>query len=62
MTALISAEEMTHRAASNAELTAWIDEQDHPLGSPPRVELRKRGLIGRDTFILLFNPVGELRM
>ncbi|MEV1658093.1 hypothetical protein ABZQ72_02190 [Pseudomonas aeruginosa] len=55
MAAPISAEEVAHRAASDAELIAWVDEQDRPLGSLPRAELRERGLIGRGTFILLFN-------
>lgn len=60
MAAPISAEEVAHRAASDAELIAWVDEQDRPLGSLPRAELRERGLIGRGTFILLFNSAGEL--
>jgi isopentenyldiphosphate isomerase len=56
----ISAAEAAHRAASDAELIAWVDEQDHLLGGLPRAELRERGLIGRGTFILLFNSRGEL--
>ncbi len=52
--------EVAHRAASDAELIAWVDRQDQLLGSLPRVELRERGLIGRGTFILLFNSAGEL--
>ncbi|SDH70173.1 Isopentenyldiphosphate isomerase [Pseudomonas flavescens] len=52
--------EVAHRAASDAELVAWVDEQDRVLGALPRAELRRRGLIGRGTFILLFNPAGEL--
>lgn len=56
----ISAREAAHRAASDAERIAWVDEQDNPLGSLPRAELRARGLIGRGTFILLFNSRGEL--
>lgn len=55
-----SAREAAHRAASDAELIAWVDEQDEVLGSLPRAELRARGLIGRGTFILLFNSQGEL--
>lgn len=55
-----SAREAAHRAASDAELIAWVDEQDVLLGSLPRAELRARGLIGRGTFILLFNSRGEL--
>lgn len=38
MAAPISAEEVAHRAASDAELIAWVDEQDRPLGSLPRAE------------------------
>ena len=56
----ISAREAAHRAASDAERIAWVDEQDYLLGSLPRAELRQRGLIGRGTFILLFNSAGEL--
>jgi len=52
--------EVAHRAASDAELVAWVDEQDQLLGALPRAELRERGLIGRCTFILLFNRAGEL--
>lgn len=49
-----------HRAASDAELVAWVDEHDRLLGSVSRAEMRRRGLIGRGTFILLFNMAGEL--
>lgn len=56
----ISEAEAAHRAASDAELIAWVDEQDRLLGGLPRAELRERGLIGRGTFILLFNSLGEL--
>jgi isopentenyldiphosphate isomerase len=56
----LSAMEVAHRAASDAELVAWVDEADQLLGSVPRAELRARGLIGRGTFILLFNMTGEL--
>lgn len=52
--------EAAHRAASDAELIAWVDEQDHLLGSLVRSDLRGRGLIGRCTFIFLFNSAGEL--
>ena len=52
--------EAAHRAASDAERIAWVDEQDRVLGDLPRVELRERGLIGRGTYILLFNSRGEL--
>lgn len=56
----LSEREAAHRAASDAERVAWVDEQDRLLGSLPRAELRERGLIGRGTFILLFNSQGEL--
>ena len=52
--------EAAHRAASDAEQVAWVDEQDRLLGGLPRAELRERGLISRGTFILLFNSRGEL--
>lgn len=55
-----STREAAHRAASDAELIAWVDEQDHLLGSLVRSDLRGRGLIGRCTFIFLFNSAGEL--
>ncbi|EIK96533.1 mutT/nudix family protein [Pseudomonas sp. M47T1] len=55
-----SDKEAAHRAASDAEAIAWVDEQDHVLGALPRQQLRDRGLIGRATFILLFNSAGEL--
>ena len=56
----ISTKEAAHRAASDRELVAWVDEADQVLGALPRAELRERGLIGRCTFILLFNGAGEL--
>jgi len=56
----ISVREALHRAASDAERVAWVDEQDQLLGGLPRAELRERRLIGRGTFILLFNSRGEL--
>jgi len=56
----ISPHEAAHRAASDRELVAWVDETDQVLGALPRAELRARGLIGRCTFILLFNSAGEL--
>jgi isopentenyldiphosphate isomerase len=56
----ISEREAAHRAASDAERVAWVDERDRPLGGVPRAELRERGLIGRASFILLFNARGEL--
>ncbi|WP_068829661.1 NUDIX hydrolase [Pseudomonas sp. BMS12] len=57
---VISEREAAHRAASDVERIAWVDEQDQLLGALPRAELRQRGLIGRGTFILLFNSAGEL--
>ena len=56
----ISAREAAHRAASDAERVAWVDADDRPLGALPRAELRARGLIGRGTFILLFDGAGQL--
>lgn len=56
----ITAAEAAHRAASDRELIAWVDEADELLGALPRAELRERRLIGRCTFILLFNSAGEL--
>ncbi|HEY0287789.1 MAG TPA: NUDIX hydrolase [Pseudomonas sp.] len=56
----VSEQEAAHRAASDAEQVAWVDRNDELLGSLPRAQLRERGLIGRGTFILLFNGAGEL--
>ena len=56
----VSPNEAAHRAASDAEQIAWVDELDVQLGSIQRAELRERGLIGRGTYILLFNSAGEL--
>ncbi|WP_449430028.1 NUDIX hydrolase [Pseudomonas putida] len=56
----ISPKEAAHRAASDLERVTWVDEADQVLGALPRAELRARGLIGRCTFILLFNAAGEL--
>ena len=56
----ISAQEAAHRAASDAEQVAWVDETDSPLGGVSRLELRQRGLIGRGSYILLFNSAGEI--
>ncbi|MBV4460518.1 NUDIX hydrolase [Pseudomonas sp. COR58] len=53
-------DEAAHRAASDAERIAWVDERDNLLGSLARAELRERGLIGRGTYIMLFNSAGEL--
>ena len=55
-----SSREVAHRAASDAELICWVDEQDNLLGHRVRSDLRKLGLIGRCTFIFLFNSKGEL--
>jgi isopentenyldiphosphate isomerase len=52
--------EVAHRAASDAERIAWVDEQDWLLGGVLRSELRERRLIGRGSYILLFNSAGEL--
>lgn len=57
----ISKAEAAHRAASDLEQVAWVDENDNLLGALPRAELRERGLIGRCTFILLFNGAGQRR-
>lgn len=56
----ICSQEAAHRAASDAEFIAWVDECDQPLGVLPRAELRERDLIGRATYILLFNSAGAL--
>jgi isopentenyldiphosphate isomerase len=55
-----SSTEAAHRAASDGEQIAWVDEQDNLLGSIQRAELRERGLIGRGTYILVFNSAGDL--
>ncbi len=55
-----TAAEAAHRAASDLEIIAWVDEQDRLLGGLPRAELRTRGLIGRGTFVVLFNSQGRL--
>ena len=55
-----SDKEAAHRAASDAEQIAWVDHNDQLLGSLPRAQLRERGLIGRGTYILLFNSAGEM--
>ena len=55
-----SSEEAAHRAASDAEQIAWVDEQDYLLGALGRAQLREGGLIGRGTYILLFNSSGDL--
>ncbi len=49
------AREAAHRAASDQEGVVWVDRDDRIQGELPRAELRARGLIGRCTFILLFN-------
>ncbi|WP_409277267.1 NUDIX hydrolase [Pseudomonas defluvii] len=56
----ISSREAAHRAASDAERIVWVDRDDAELGAMQRAELRERGLIGRGTFILLFNSAGHL--
>lgn len=57
---MVCEREAAHRAASDAELIAWVDEQDQPLGVVKRAQLRDQGLIGRGTYILLFNSAGDL--
>ena len=57
---VISTLEAAHRAASDVEQVVWVDRDDHVLGALPRYELRERSLIGRGTFILLFNSAGDL--
>ncbi len=42
------------------EIVAVVDEDDRVIGAVPRSEMRARGLIHRATFILVFNPAGEL--
>jgi isopentenyldiphosphate isomerase len=56
----VSEKEAAHRAASDAEQIAWVDHNDQLLGSLPRAQLRERGLIGRGTYILLFNSAGQM--
>ena len=56
----VSPNEAAHRAASDAEQIAWVDDEDRLQGSLGRADLRERGLIGRGTYILLFNSAGEL--
>jgi len=56
----ISASEAAHRAASDVEQVVWVERDDRGVGALPRHELRERSLIGRGTFILLFNSAGEL--
>lgn len=56
----VSDKEVAHRAASDAEQIAWVDHEDKLLGALPRSQLRERGLIGRGTYILLFNSAGEM--
>jgi isopentenyldiphosphate isomerase len=55
-----SAQEAAHRAASDQERIAWVDEHDRVQGGVPRAQLRAQGLIGRGTFVLLFNSSGQL--
>ena len=52
--------EVAHRAASDSERIAWVDEDDQLLGGVLRSELRQRHLRGRGTYILLFNSAGLL--
>ena len=57
---VVTSNEAAHRAASDAEQVAWVDGEDQLLGTLARSELRERGLIGRGTYIMLFNSAGEL--
>ncbi|WMJ00619.1 NUDIX hydrolase [Pseudomonas chlororaphis subsp. aurantiaca] len=57
---VVTSNEAAHRAASDAEQVAWVDGEDQLLGALARSELRERSLIGRGTYILLFNSAGEL--
>lgn len=57
---MICAKEAAHRAASDLEPVLWVDEADAVLGVLPRAELRERGLIGRGTFVFLFDSGGRL--
>jgi len=41
--------EVAHRAASDSERVAWVDEDDQQLGGVLRSELRQRHLRGRGT-------------
>ena len=57
----ISAREAAHRAASDLERVAWVDEQDRLLGGLQRAELRERGLTwqaGHDDLTGLLNRNG----
>ena len=56
----VSLTEAAHRRASDAEQVTWVDQDNQVLGQISRVELRERGLIGRGTFVFLFNSKGEL--
>lgn len=56
----ISAAELAHRASSDAEQVMWVDADDQPLGQVPRQQLREQGLIGRGTFVFLFDSQGRL--
>jgi isopentenyldiphosphate isomerase len=57
---VISPGEAAHRAASDRETVLWVDEQNRPCGVLARAELRERGLIGRASFIFLFDSAGRL--
>lgn len=56
----VSEREAAHRAASDVERVVWVDGEDQVLGAVARHDLRERGLIGRGTYIMLFNSAGEL--
>lgn len=52
--------EALHRKASDAEQVVVVDELDRPIGAVARARLRAEKLIGRGTFIFLFNSQGQL--
>lgn len=52
--------EAVYRAVSDQEQVAWVDRNDQLLGPMARAQLRENGLIGRCTYILLFNSAGLL--
>lgn len=56
----VPADEAAHRAASDREAVLWVDEHNLLRGVLPRAELRERGLVGRATFIFLFDSAGRL--
>ena len=45
---------------SEDELVAIVDKENNVIGAEPRHIMRTRGLIYRATYILVFNPKGEI--